>query len=169
MERFANLVVAHRRLVLLGTLLITLLLGLQLRNLTVIVDADELLPRAPPFVEVTERVQATPGVARANLKSPAAPRAKDIGGDADGLLVSRLLDHVPADVAEAQVVRARLAGALCGFRLLPSNLRSRPCGCGMGPCAVWMWRHRWIFWTRRKIRAALRRLGMRQPLSMNSD
>ena len=146
MERFANFIVSQRRLVLAATLLITLVLGLQLRNLTVIVDADELLPHDHPFVEVTERVQAvfgnrytvvigitpktgdvwqpavlgkllavtdrlaaTPGVTRANLQSLAAPRAKDISGDTDGLLVSRLLDHVPANVAEAQAVRQRLA------------------------------------------------------------
>jgi hypothetical protein len=146
MERFANLVVGHRRLVLLASLLMTLLFGLQLRNLSVIVDADELLPRDHPFVEVTERVQAlfgnrytvvigitpkqgdvwqpavlgkllavtdrlaaTPGVTRANLQSLAAPRAKDIAGNEDGLLVSRLLDHVPANLAEARSVRERLA------------------------------------------------------------
>lgn len=145
MERFANLVVAQRRWVLAATLLLTLLLGLQLRHLNVIVDADELLPRDHPFVEVTERVQAlfgnrytvvigitpkqgdvwqpavlgkvlaitdrlaaTPGVTRANLQSLAAPRAKDIDGNADGLIVSRLLDHVPASLAEARAVRTRL-------------------------------------------------------------
>ncbi len=145
MERFANFVVAQRKLVLAATLLLTLVLGLQLRNLNVIVDADELLPRDHPFVEVTERVQAvfgnrytvvigispkqgdvwqpavlekllavtdrlaaTPGVTRANLQSLAAPRAKDIAGNADGLLVSRLLDHVPADVAGARAIRERL-------------------------------------------------------------
>jgi predicted RND superfamily exporter protein len=145
-ERFANLVVGHRRLVLMITLALTLFLGAQLRNLNVIVDADELLPRDHPFVEVTERVQAlfgnrytvvigitpktgdvwqpavlarvlavtdrlaqTEGVTRANLQSLAAPRAKDISGDADGLLVSRLLDHVPSSVDEAWRVRERLA------------------------------------------------------------
>lgn len=146
MQRFAEFIVNRRLPVLIATLLFTLLLGLQLRNLTVIVDADELLPRDHPFVEVTERVQAvfgnrytvvigitpktgdvwqpavlgkllaitdrlaaTPGVTRANLQSLAAPRAKDIAGNADGLLVSRLLDHVPATVAEARAVRERLA------------------------------------------------------------
>ena len=145
MTRFANLVVGHRKLVLLASLLLTLLLGLQLRHLNVIVDADELLPRDHPFVEVTEQVQnlfgnrytvvigitpktgdvwqpsvlgkvlaitdrlaATPGVTRANLQSLAAPRAKDIAGNQDGLLVSRLLDHVPANLAEARAVRTRL-------------------------------------------------------------
>lgn len=145
MERFASLVVGNRRIVLFASLLLTLLLSMQLRNLTVIVDADELLPRDHPFVEVTERVQsvfgnrytvvigitprqgdvwqpavlgkllavtdrlaATPGVTRANLQSLAAPRAKDIAGNADGLLVSRLLDHVPATIAEAKAVRERL-------------------------------------------------------------
>lgn len=146
MKKFGQLVVDHRRVVLLLSLLLTVFFAAQLRNLTVIVDADELLPRDHPFVEVTERVQEvfgnrytvvigvtpkagdvwqpevlekvlaitdrlaeTPGVTRANLQSLAAPRAKDIAGDADGLLVSRLLDHVPADGGEAQTIRARLA------------------------------------------------------------
>ncbi len=146
MEKFGQLVVQRRRLVLLLSLVLTLFLGAQLRNLNVIVDADELLPRDHPFVEVTERVQEvfgnrytvvigitpqsgdvwqpevlekvlaitdrlaeTPGVTRGNLQSLAAPRAKDIAGNAEGLLVSRLLDHVPADAVEAQAIRARLA------------------------------------------------------------
>ena len=104
------------------------MLGLQLRNLQVIVDADELLPRDHPFVQVTERVQAvfgnrytvvigitpksgdvftqetlgkvlavtdalvaTPGVTPGNIQSLAAPRAKDIGGNSEGLVVSREL------------------------------------------------------------------------------
>lgn len=146
MKKFGQLIVDHRRIVLLFSLLLTVFFAAQLRNLTVIVDADELLPRDHPFVEVTERVQEvfgnrytvvigvtpktgdvwqpdvlervlaitdrlaeTPGVTRANLQSLAAPRAKDIAGDANGLLVSRLLDHVPVDVGEAQAIRARLA------------------------------------------------------------
>jgi uncharacterized protein len=145
-EQFGQLVVERRRIVLLLCLLLTILLGAQLRNLNVIVDADELLPRDHPFVEVTERVQEafgnrytvvigitpesgdvwqpkvlekvlaitdrlskTPGVTRGNLQSLGAPRAKDIAGDSDGLLVSRLLDQVPADAGEAQAIRARLA------------------------------------------------------------
>jgi predicted RND superfamily exporter protein len=146
MRSYAELVIAWRWVVLLLSLLATLFLGLQLRNLTVIVDADELLPRDHPFVEVTERVQslfgnrytvvvgitpksgdvftpeilakvlsvtdafaATPGVTPGNLQSLAAPRAKDIAGNADGLIVARLLDHVPTDLAEAQAIKARLA------------------------------------------------------------
>ncbi len=145
MEAFSRFIVANRRIVLVLTLVLTAIFGAQLRNLTVIVDADELLPRDHPFVEVTERVQelfgnrytvvigitpkggdvwqpavldkvltitdrlaATPGVTRANLQSLAAPRAKDISGNAEGLLVSRLLDHVPADAAEAGAIRTRL-------------------------------------------------------------
>ncbi|KPF67838.1 hypothetical protein IP88_12085 [alpha proteobacterium AAP81b] len=129
-----------------ASLVVTLLLGVQLRNLSVIVDADELLPRDHDFVQVTERVQAvfgnrytvvvgihpdqgdvwtpqvlgtllavtqrleaTPGVMRGNIQSLAAPRAKDIAGNAEGLTVARLLDHVPADRAEALAIRDRLA------------------------------------------------------------
>ena len=143
---FASFIVRHRAVVLIASLFITVLLGLQLRNLTVIVDADELLPRAHPFVQVTERVQALfgnrftvvigitpksgdvftpetlgkvlavtdamiamPGVTPGNIQSLAAPRAKDIGGNAEGLVVSRLLDHVPATRAEALAIRQRLA------------------------------------------------------------
>ena len=143
MRAYASFIVRHRLAVLLLSLALTLGLGLQLRNLSVIVDADELLPKDHPFVEVTERVQdvfgnrftvvvgitprtgdvytpevlgkvltaterlaATPGVTRGNIQSLAAPRAKDIAGDAEGLRVSRLLDHVPASLAEAQAVKA---------------------------------------------------------------
>ncbi|PZN94910.1 MAG: RND transporter [Alphaproteobacteria bacterium] len=146
LRTYAALVVQHRKVILALSLLLTVLLGLQLRNLDVIVDADELLPRDHPFVQVTERVQAvfgnrytvvigvtpangdvftpktlgkvlavtnalvtTPGVAAGNIQSLAAPRAKDIAGNAEGLTVSRLLDHVPATLAEAQAVKARLA------------------------------------------------------------
>ena len=146
MHAYASFVVRHRVAVLIASLILTVLLGLQLRNLSVIVDADELLPRDHPFVEVTERVQAlfgnrytlvigitpksgdvftpavlakvltvtnaliaTPGVTPGNIQSLAAPRAKDIAGNAEGLLVSRLLDHVPASVAEAQAIKRRLA------------------------------------------------------------
>lgn len=146
MIKIGRFVVENRRIVLAFSILLTLFFGVQLRNLEVIVDADELLPRDHPFVEVTERVQEvfgnrytvvigitpktgdvwqpqvlekvlaitdrladTPGVTRANLQSLAAPRAKDISGNADGLLVSRLLDHVPADVGEARAIRDRLA------------------------------------------------------------
>jgi predicted RND superfamily exporter protein len=143
---YAEVIIARRWLVLALSLLIAILLGLQLRNLTVIVDADELLPRDHPFVEVTERVQslfgnrytvvigitphsgdvytpetlgkviaatdalaATPGVTPGNLQSLAAPRAKHIGGDAEGLIVQRLLETVPASRAEALTIRDRLA------------------------------------------------------------
>lgn len=146
MHAYASFVVRNRIAVLIASLILTVLLGLQLRNLSVIVDADELLPRDHPFVEVTERVQslfgnrytlvigitpktgdvftpavlakvltvtdaliATPGVTPGNIQSLAAPRAKDIAGNAEGLLVSRLLDHVPASVAEAQAIKGRLA------------------------------------------------------------
>lgn len=146
LERYGEWVVRNRLVMLVITMAITLLMGLQLRNLTVIVDADELLPRDHPFVVVTERVQeifgnrftvvigvtpesgdvftpatlgkvlditqrlsVTEGVAPGNIQSLAAPRAKDIGGNADGLVVSRLLDHVPATLAEAQAIKARLA------------------------------------------------------------
>ena len=146
MHAYANFIVRNRVVVLVVSLLITLLLGLQLRNLEVVVDADELLPRDHPFVQVTERVQAifgnrytivigvtpksgdvytpetlgkvlavtnamiaTPGVTPGNIQSLAAPRAKDITGNSDGLLVSRLLDHVPANRAEALAIKERLA------------------------------------------------------------
>jgi len=146
MHAYANFIVRNRRVVLALSLLITLLLGLQLRNLDVIVDADELLPRDHRYVQVTERVQAifgnrytvvigitprsgdvftpetlgkvlavtnaliaTPGVTHGNIQSLAAPRAKDISGNADGLSVERLLDHVPANHTEAVAIRDRLA------------------------------------------------------------
>ncbi len=146
MHSYASFIVRNRVAVLVLSLLLTAVLGLQLRNLEVIVDADELLPRDHPFVQVTERVQAvfgnrytvvigvtpksgdvytpetlgkvlavtnamvsTPGVTPGNIQSLAAPRAKDIDGNAEGLLVSRLLDHVPADRAEALAIEARLA------------------------------------------------------------
>jgi hypothetical protein len=146
LSTYARLVVQHRIIVLIASLLITVLLGLQLRNLAVIVDADELLPRDHPFVQVTERVQevfgnrytvvigitpktgdvftpetlskvvdvtnaliATPGVTPGNIQSLAAPRAKDIAGNADGLAVSRLLDHAPKTMDEARAVKDRLA------------------------------------------------------------
>ncbi len=146
MTKYANFIVNNRVTVLVVSLLLTILAGLQLRNLTVIVDADELLPRDHPFVEVTEKVQAlfgnrytvvigitpksgdvytpavlakvlkatdaliaTPGVTPGNIQSLAAPRAKDIAGNSDGLVVSRLLDHVPADRAAALAIKARLA------------------------------------------------------------
>ena len=146
LRTYAGLIVQYRTSVLILSLLITVLLGLQLRNLNVIVDADELLPRDHPFVQVTERVQAvfgnrytvvigitpstgdvytpatlgkvlavtnalvaTPGVTPGTIQSLAAPRAKDIAGTADGLVVSRLLDRVPASVAEARAVGQRLA------------------------------------------------------------
>lgn len=57
LERYGEWVVRNRLVMLVITMAITLLMGLQLRNLTVIVDADELLPRDHPFVVVTERVQ----------------------------------------------------------------------------------------------------------------
>ena len=60
-------------------------------------------------LDITERLAATPGVTRANLQSLAAPRDKDIAGNGEGLLVTRLLDHVPANAAEAARVRDRLA------------------------------------------------------------
>jgi predicted RND superfamily exporter protein len=146
LRNHANLVVKHRLWVLLASLAITVVLGLQLRNLSVIVDADELLPRDHPFVQVTERVQAvfgnrytvvigitpklgdvytpetlgkvlavtnaliaTPGATPGNIQSLAAPRAKDIDGTAEELAVSRLLDHVPANRAEALAIKQRLA------------------------------------------------------------
>lgn len=141
---YAEFIVRRRILVLLLSLLLTAALGLQLRNLAVIVDADELLPRDHPYVSVTERVQAvfgnrftvvigvspnsgdvftpetlgkvvavtnaliaTPGVTPGNIQSLAAPRAKDIAGNADGLVVSRLLARVPTSVAEARSVKDR--------------------------------------------------------------
>ena len=58
---------------------------------------------------VTEAMIATPGVTPGNIQSLAAPRAKDIDGNAEGLVVHRLLDHVPATRAEALAVKARLA------------------------------------------------------------
>lgn len=146
LENYGGWVVRNRLVVLVITLVMTLFLGVQLRNLTVIVDADELLPRDHPFVVVTERVQeifgnrftvvigvtpksgdvftpdvlgkvvgitqrlmATPGVAPGNIQSLAAPRAKDISGNSDGLVVSRLLDTAPTSLAQAQAIRARLA------------------------------------------------------------
>ena len=146
MTKYANFIVNNRVIVLVVSLLFTVIAGFQLRNLTVIVDADELLPRDHPFVEVTEKVQAlfgnrytvvigvtpkagdvftpailakvikvtdaliaTPGVTPGNIQSLAAPRAKDIAGNSDGLLVSRLLDHAPANRAEAQEIKTRLA------------------------------------------------------------
>lgn len=146
LERYGEWVVRNRLVMLAITLAITVVMGLQLRNLSVIVDADELLPRDHPFVVVTERVQeifgnrftvvigvtpesgdvftpptlekvlditqrlsVTEGVAPGNIQSLAAPRAKDISGNADGLVVTRLLDHVPATLAEAQAIKARLA------------------------------------------------------------
>ncbi|MBC7634871.1 MAG: outer membrane lipoprotein-sorting protein [Acetobacteraceae bacterium] len=146
MRAYANFVVRNRVVVLVLSLVITVLMALQLRHLEVIVDADELLPRDHPFVEVTERVQAvfgnrytvvigvtptsgdvytpatlgkllavtdaliaTPGVTPGNIQSLAAPRAKDIAGNAEGLVVSRLLDHVPASRAEALAIKERLA------------------------------------------------------------
>jgi hydrophobe/amphiphile efflux-3 (HAE3) family protein len=146
MRAYASFIVGHRLAVLVLTLALTLVLGLQLRNLSIIVDADELLPKTHPFVEVTERVEdvfgnrftvvvgitpktgdvytpevlgklltaterlaATSGVTRGNIQSLAAPRAKDISGDAEGLRVARLLDHVPVSLAEAQAVKVRLA------------------------------------------------------------
>ncbi len=146
MRRYAEFVVARRWLVLGLSILVTVVLGFQLRNLNVIVDADELLPHDHPFVEVTERVQAIfgnrytvvvgitaktgdvftptilgkvldvtnafaamPGVTPGNLQSLAAPRAKDIGGNSEGLIVSRLLDAVPADRTAALRIKDRLA------------------------------------------------------------
>jgi predicted RND superfamily exporter protein len=146
MHAYANFIIRHRVVVLVLSLIVTIVLGLQLRHLNVIVDADELLPRNHPFVVVTERVQevfgnrytvvigitpkqgdvftpeilakvlqttealiATPGITPGNIQSLAAPRAKDIAGNADGLTVSRFLDHVPASLAEAQAIKARLA------------------------------------------------------------
>ncbi len=58
MRRFAEFIVRRRVAVLALSVAVTLALGLQLRNLNVIVDADELLPKAHPFVQVTERVEA---------------------------------------------------------------------------------------------------------------
>lgn len=55
---FGEFVVKWRRVVLAATLLVTVLLGLQLGHLKVIVDADELLPKDHPFVQVTEQVEA---------------------------------------------------------------------------------------------------------------
>lgn len=57
-ERFARFIVERRHWVLAAVAIATLVLGLQLRSLSVIVDADELLPRGHAFVQVTERVQA---------------------------------------------------------------------------------------------------------------
>ena len=141
MRAFAEFIVRWRYLVLAASLLVTVLLGLQLRHLNVIVDADELLPKEHPFVQVTERVEtlfgnrftvvigvtvkdgdvytpatlgkviaitealaATPGITPGNLQSLAATRAKDLAGSSEGLQVSRLLDHEPADVAAAQAI-----------------------------------------------------------------
>ena len=145
MRAFAEFIVRWRYLVLAASLLVTVLLGLQLRHLNVIVDADELLPKEHPFVQVTERVEtlfgnrftvvigvtvkegdvytpatlgkviaitealaATPGITPGNLQSLAATRAKDLAGSSEGLQVSRLLDHEPADVAAAQAIAQRL-------------------------------------------------------------
>lgn len=146
MQAYARYIVRHRRIVLALALIVTAVLGVQLRNLAVIVDADELLPRNHPFVVVTERVQevfgnrytvvigitpkqgdvftpqvlakvlattnaliATPGITPGNIQSLAAPRAKNIAGDDEGLVVSRFLDHVPESLDAAQAIKARLA------------------------------------------------------------
>jgi predicted RND superfamily exporter protein len=143
---YANLIVRNRVLVLICSIVLTIFLALQLRNIQIIVDADELLPKNHPFVQVTERVQdvfgnrftvvigitpksgdvytpetmgkvfkateilaKTPGVTPGNIQSLAAPRAKDISGNADGLVVARLMDHPPATLSEAQAIRTRLA------------------------------------------------------------
>jgi len=58
MRAFAEAIVRRRHVVLALTVLVTLVFGLQLPRLNVIVDADELLPKHHPFVEVTERVEA---------------------------------------------------------------------------------------------------------------
>src|SRR4051812_5311204 len=58
MRRFAEFIVRRRYAVLALSIAVTVALGLQLRNLNVIVDADELLPKGHPFVQVTERVEA---------------------------------------------------------------------------------------------------------------
>jgi hypothetical protein len=145
-RNYAEFIIKNRWFVLGFSLLITIVLGLQLRNLNIIVDADELLPRDHPFVEVTEKVQqvfgnrytvvigitprtgdvytpeilgtviavtnalaTTPGVTQGNIQSLAAPRAKDIAGDAEGLVVHRLLENVPASRADALAIRDRLA------------------------------------------------------------
>lgn len=145
MRAFADAIVRWRMLVILLSLALTAFFGLNLRGLNVIVDADELLPRNHPFVEVTEHVQAlfgnrytvvigvtpqtgdvyrpevlgkvmriterlaaTPGVNSTNLQSLAAPRAKSIAGNADGLLVERLLDQVPPDRPAARAIAGKL-------------------------------------------------------------
>lgn len=89
MHSDASFVVRHRFAVLIAFLILTVLLGLELRNLNVIVNADAV----------------TPG----NTQNLATPRAKDIAGNAEGWLVSRLLDYVPASVAESQAIKGRLA------------------------------------------------------------
>lgn len=58
MRGFAGFIVKNRLGVLALSLVVTLILGLQLRHLNVVVDADELLPKNHPFVLVTERVEA---------------------------------------------------------------------------------------------------------------
>ena len=102
MRAFAEFIVRWRYLVLAASLLVTVLLGLQLRHLNVIVDADELLPKEHPFVQVVEP-----------LERRVAP------GDPDRSGVEEVLQHVlglgpvpaPVDLA-AHLVVLDLPGAV---------------------------------------------------------
>lgn len=83
------------------------------KNLVVI----GLVPRdgdvyTPAFLrkvdEITQRVAAVPGANRRLVQSIAARHVKAIRGTEEGMEVERILDEIPADLAGARAVRARV-------------------------------------------------------------
>lgn len=68
----------------------------------------------PPFLaklaEVTDRIRRLPGANAALVQSLAAPQVKDIRGDADGIVVTRVMEDPPRDAAGAEAVRQRAFG-----------------------------------------------------------
>jgi hypothetical protein len=126
--------------------LTTVLLLLPLRHLEVIIDTDQLLPQAHPYVIATKAVEhlfgnrytvvvgmsardgtvltphrleklkglsaamaAVPGAQRANLRSLASPKIKNIVGTEDGISARAMLPTLPHTSAELDQLAAAIS------------------------------------------------------------
>lgn len=145
MFAFVSWVVAHRRAVVALVALVTLLLLAPLRHLEVIIDTDQLLPQAHPYVIATKAVEhlfgnrytvvvgmsardgtvltahrleklkglsealaAVPGAQRANLRSLASPKIKNIVGSEDGISAHAMLATLPHTSAEVAALETAI-------------------------------------------------------------
>ncbi len=146
MFHFVSFVVTHRRAVVALIALTTVLLLLPLRHLEVIVDTDQLLPQAHPYVIATKAVEhlfgnrytvvvgmsaregtvltphhlaklqglskalaGVPGAQRANLRSLASPKIKNIIGTEDGISARAMLAKLPHTTRELDELALAIA------------------------------------------------------------